>query len=138
MNYKKEITITLLLSLLIFGAIAAWGFLTEFKACTEYPLSLGRCVEISIFPDKFQAISLILLTLILSATPTLFLKEPIYKTWRLFALIAIPVMLIAIFLTPVHARSMLGIDRESVTLLVSALFILTSYSMYTYKYIKTR
>ena len=74
----------------------------------------------------------------------LFLRQEVFKTWSKFAMVAIPLAVIWIALTPVQSGSSaiagLGIaeDRESVTWIVSILFLVISLIIIAVKSYKLR
>ena len=96
------------------------------------------CAPILIFGDPYQFTFIPTLTLLLSTIPLLFLRESVYRLWRRFALVAFPLAILLITLAPLHDRSVYGVDREYVTFLTSALFLLASYALITYKTLRTR
>jgi len=126
MNYKKQIYIFLLLAVILIG-IWVVGAL-----CLRN--NLQTCVIPYLDNPFFDFTGPIGLVVILSTLPLLFLKEKVYKAWRIFALWAIPLSLLWIFLTPVYGSGgILSTGREYITFLVSGLFLTISYLLIIYK-----
>lgn len=79
----------------------------------------------------------------LSLPPLFFLPYTVYRAWRTFALIALPISALLIWLTPQYASSTLGglplgPDRELVTMWLSGLFVLISYGIILWKALAAR
>ena len=114
MGYKKQI---LLLSFLtIVGIIVASTIASK-----------NECLE-----DLFGYTSVIIfITLI----PLYFTKEAVYKTWRMFAIVYLPIAIILIaFTKPTGGAAMFAFDREMATITFSVLFLIVSFELIVSKY----
>ncbi len=68
-----------------------------------------------------------------------FLKEKVYKTWQKVAVIALPVVAVLIFLAPTSSSGdyiTLGYDREVASMLFSVLFLVVSWSIALWGFVK--
>jgi CBS domain containing-hemolysin-like protein len=128
MNYKKQISIFLGIS--FFGVL--FGILGLCQPDLKM-ICMGKYYEMGL------AVWVLSASIFISTLPLLFLKEKVYKSWRIFALWAIPLSLLWIFLTPIHGSGgILATGREYITFLVSGLFLTISYILIAYKTWKWR
>ena len=114
------------------------------------PVLLGICPTnastcIFEFTETYtQPLGLISLSLIFISIVLLFLWPEVFKTWSRFAMVAIPLAVIWIALTPVQSSSGsiaglgIGDDRESVTWFVSIFFLAVSFIIIAVKSYKLR
>jgi len=117
MGYKKQIILTVIISLLGIGIVS-------------YPNLVNELLEDII---GFPALSVFL-----SLLPLYFLKEGVFKAWRTFALIYLPIAIFLIAISPEQLdQSFLGMsygsDRESTSIATAGLFVLVSYLIIAYK-----
>ena len=84
------------------------------------------------------------LCILVSLLPLLFLKEAVYKSWRNFAMIYIPIAIVLIMASPEYSDGFLGGGwsmtpaREETTMWLSGLFLFISLILITYKSLKLR
>ncbi len=97
--------------------------------------------ENEILEDLVGYISLsILITLI----PLYFTKEAVYKAWRKFAVIYLPIAIILIAIGDTSGGGgglggpSMDMDREIATFFFSGLFLFISFILITYKFLKLR
>jgi len=140
MKYKKQIWITIFFLTIVLFFIVLKGYQTEYlKAdCFKVYGSLLGCVDVIIF-GNYQVISLFSFSILLSLIPLYFLKEEVYVVWRKFALVALPIIALLIFLSPISATGdyvTLGYTREIASMFFSGLFLLISWSIATYHALK--
>ena len=100
--------------------------------------SVLKCVRVLLFGSPYQLVALPSLSVLLSLLPLYFLKEGVFKTWRTFALIYLPIAIFLIVISPEQLdQSFLGMsygaDRESTTIATAGLFVLVSYIIIIYK-----
>ncbi|OIO31754.1 hypothetical protein AUJ44_04105 [Candidatus Nomurabacteria bacterium CG1_02_47_685] len=82
-------------------------------------------------------------SLLLSLLPLFFLKEAIYHAWRRFALWYLPVAVVLISIAPASISGGMGgpiipTDRETVSLILSAFFLIISLILIIYQSIMLR
>jgi hypothetical protein len=111
----------------------AWnGVLAEFIQgnCMEVHDSMFKCLGIVLF-EAHQAIAFVSFSALLSITPLFFLKEHAYRAWRTLAFIALPVILILIYIAPATSGGWLplGYDREFASMFYSGLFLVISWAI---------
>lgn len=120
MTHKSQIGITTLsLVLLIICMAASTGYFR-----VQYTESV------------MEPIGILLIAALLSLGPLYYLKEFVYYTWRKFAMVALPIMAILIFLAPADAPGAfltLGGDRESVSMVLAGLFLAISWILIAVK-----
>lgn len=118
MGYKKEIV--LLNFFTVIGIIIASTVVSE----NEY------------LEDVLGYISLsVLITLI----PLYFTKEAVYKTWRKFTVVYLPIVIFLIAITkPTGGAAMFAFDREMATITFSVLFLIISFLIIIIKSLKLR
>ncbi len=125
MGYKKQILIVVAITSLLIGGISlSTGFV------------LDRYEE-----EIIEPIGIILLSILLSLLPLFFLKESVYLAWRKFAMVALPIVALLIFLSPAKAPGAfitLGFDREVAAMTFSALFLIISWLIILMKALKNR
>ena len=143
MYYKKRVGI--IASLIFIVLIWRWAsvLLEEnfWTKCIDIHKSQLRCVEGVLF-DKDPVLNLILFSILFSTIPLFFLKEAIYKTWRNFSFVFIPLMLIFIFTSPESSGGLFGttslFDRESAAMVGTSLYLILSYIIIAIKAWKIR
>jgi len=124
MNYKKQIRLILFISVLFSASVIVMEYI---RGSGDVYFSRG-------FRSYWESMFWLPLAIFISTIPLLFLKEKVYKAWRTFALFAIPLSLLWIFLTPIHGSGgILATGREYITFLVSGLFLAISYILIIYK-----
>ncbi len=136
MKYTTVIKLIFIsLSIVLTLSYIIWSvYLYEFvhRNCTTAYQSLPNCLDIIRLGDKYQYFFFPVLALLLSLIPLFFAKEHAYWRWVRFVLPALPIMLILIFLTPVHAPGdfiSLGFNREIAALTFSTLFLIISWGV---------
>lgn len=81
-------------------------------------------------------------SIFISTIPLFFLKEAVYKTWRNFSLVFIPLLLIFIFTSPESSGGLFGttnlFDRESAAMVGTTTYLILSYIIIAVKAWKTR
>lgn len=138
MDYRKYISgITLALVLIEAGL---WMFTyTQEKMFCDNLLDCGR---ILFFGSPQQYFSLPTLVILISTIPLFFLKEAVYKTWRNFSLVFIPLLFVFIFTSPEHNSGLFGttnlFNRESSAFVGSWSYLILSYIIIAVKAWKTR
>lgn len=92
--------------------------------------------------DLSGIMTLLFGSLFFSTLPLFFLKEAVYKTWRNFSLVFIPLMLVFIFTSPESSGGLFGttslFDRESAAMVGTYLYLILSYTIIAVKAWKTR
>ena len=145
MGYKKQVKILFVILITTFTIVAYLGFVQEFihEECLKYHKTILRCIDVSLFSD-YQPHSFIVLSTLITLIPLYFTKEAVYKAWRKFAVIYLP---IAIFLIIIGDTSggggglggpSMDMDREMATFFFSGLFIFISFILIIYKSLKLR
>ena len=139
MGYKKQIMV---------AGIIAVSTATIMLGLAFYWETL--CLENNIFKGCYQFGNNVMNPiLLLSAGITVslfllyFLKEGVYKAWRKFAVIYLPIAIFLIAISPTHSSNFLGgpsvgYDREGTTIALSIIFLLISLILIIYKSIKLR
>jgi hypothetical protein len=132
MYYKKRIGIVALLIFIVLG----WGWINVlledgfWSKCMDIHKSQVRCIE-GVLSGNEPILSLILFSILFSTIPLFFLKEAVYKTWRNFSLVFIPLMLIFIFTSPEYNSGLFGttnlFNRESATFVGFWAYLILSY-----------
>jgi len=138
MSYRKQIAIFLLFCV---GALLLdWLIVikNEIDLCSYFD-----CVRILFFGAPYQYLTGILLSILLSLLPLFFLKEAIYHAWRRFALWYLPVAVVLISIAPASISGGMGgpiipTDRETVSLILSAFFLIISLLLIIYQSIMLR
>ena len=145
MNYKKQVKISLLISVFITViAFVITSFPTEIGFCRNiyansgYLMGSNCLVGMNIFSILFFFSS----TTFFSLIPLYFLKEGVYLSWKKFALWYIPIVAIILLISPQSGGGGFnpgyGFDQESLTFFFSGLFAVISLILITYKSIKLR
>ncbi len=120
--------------------IVAWkGFQTEYMSgdCTRVYGSLLGCIDVIIF-GSYQFISLLSFSIFFSLIPFYFLKEGVYKTWRKFALVTLPVLVIIVLISPTRSGNdfiSFGNTQEQLSMLFSVLFLIASWGIAVYHHL---
>ena len=144
MKNKKEVNILLVLSLVIIGIFAFIGFVGEEIGMCKYFTTAGTRVYCSEMygEEYFYGFLSFAVSIFIPILSLYFTRDSTYRSWRKFAVIALPLMILWIYATPIHGSSgFIGIgleDRESVTMFGSALFVLISYILIITKTLKAR
>lgn len=132
MNHRKKIGVVFLLILIILIGRGVYtslsdGFITK---CLDVYGSYLRCADIILFGEN-PVLNLILFSILFSTIPIFFLREAVYKTWRNFSLVFIPLMLIFIFTSPESSGGLFGttslFDRESAAMVGASAYLILSY-----------
>lgn len=116
-------------------AVACWVIKDATTLCGTY----FECLPILVFGAPYQYFFLLLSSLLLSIIPLFFTREHVYRTWRTFAAIAVPLIVILILSTPEHLGGdyvTFGISKETVSMLLSAAFLFISWVLIAWKAIK--
>ena len=126
MGYKKKLYIYIGITIVAFVVSMILGLYELFEVCT--PFSSYTCLNIARFWAEalfFSSVSLFLTFLIL-----LFTKEAVFSSWKKFGIWYIPLAALLIFLAPSSSGGSfgfsMGIDREGVTMFISAVFLIVS------------
>jgi len=81
-------------------------------------------------------------SLFLSIFPLIFLKESVYKAWAKFAVVAVPLLLLFIFLSPETSGGLFGstslFTRETAAMNGSVIFLILSYIIIAIQAWRTR
>lgn len=137
MTYTKQLLIIVLLIAVAVISVILYGYSIEFTGCgTEF-----FCLKRLFTSVLLAPIVIPLLSLFISIIPLFFLKEQVYKSWRKFAIFAIPVIAIFIFLSPTRVPGdyiTLGFDREVASMLFSIVFLVISWCIAIVKTLKTK
>lgn len=134
MNYKKKTALLLLGS--IVGLILAF-ILTS-------PSSLGLCSP----NDKFcfdpydeiigQPLGVFSACLFIISLILLIVREQVFKAWSKFSIIFLPIAIVLIEISPSTSGSIDPIEKEPVTLLSAAIFLIVSILIISIKSFKLR
>ena len=90
--------------------------------------SLLGCFPVLIFGAPYQYVVLPTLSLFASLTPLYFTKESTYKSWKKFAIIALPLMILwTMSGTDSHSTFNILDDKESIAQTSAFFFVLISY-----------
>lgn|GEM_PF-7069066 len=121
-----------------FLLMSVYGVFQDFNGCgTEI-----HCFKRLLTGSSYQTISVLLIALFLSLLPLYFLKEGVYKTWRNFAMVYLPVAILLIVSSPVYESGgimgglLIPTDRETVSMTLSGFFLLISLGIIIYKSIR--
>jgi len=128
MQHKTQLIFIATTASLLIVAIIYHAASVEFNGCGIGADCWHRLVTSVSFAPYFVPG----LALLFSLIPLLFTSERAYRTWRSFAIIAVPVMALVIYLAPAHAPGdyiTIGFDREIAALFTSALFVLISWAI---------
>jgi hypothetical protein len=128
MNYKKQIILSLVVIIAFSAGLAIPGIRDLFfsgECARHYGEHFGRCLEVAMFPDEYQSLSLFLVILAIFHIILYFLKSHVYRSWRTFALVYLPIVGIILFIAPTSAGNF-GFDRESLTFFFSGVFAIVS------------
>jgi len=140
MGYKKQVRLLLILTfVLTVGIFAVFYF--EKESLSILSELFGKRIYYSDIAPAGESIFFLSATLLLSLIPLYFLKEGIYKAWRKFAVIYLPIAILWIAASdPYGGGGYVGMldSREQVTFFVSGLFLLISLILIIYKSIKLR
>jgi hypothetical protein len=125
MNHKKKIYWVLIISFVSVAISLVLGLPEIFGLCSKNDIScqhdyIDNFNEIIQISFSFS-VPLIVISLIL-----LFLKEQAFKVWLKFAAIFLPIAIVLISLAPITQRTLIGFDREKITLILAAIFFITS------------
>lgn len=128
---KKTGTILLLILIILIGRGIYISLSNDFIIrCIDIYGSYFRCADIILFGEN-PVLNLILFSILFSTIPLFFLKEAVYKTWRNFSLVFIPLVLIFIFASPESSGGLFGttslFDRESAAMVGAAAYLILSY-----------
>ena len=124
MGIKKAL---LLISGLVTAILVLISIFGTYSLCNN----VGTCINAS---DFFYIHSLPVLVFFFLALITYFLRQEIYNTWFRFARIWIPLSMLAIFLAPEYSHDwMFPIEKGTVALFSSALFVIISLGLICYK-----
>ncbi len=125
-RHKKQIFFTSISSLAILLVTGAWGASRTWESCMSYELYQGnkvlRCLEVSLFSEPQQYISLLVISLLLSLIPLFFLKKGVYRAWRMFAVIFIPLAALFIFAMPESSGSGWAFPNNLITREIASAF----------------
>src|SRR3989344_3046175 len=140
MTHKKTTKILLGASLLLFVLGLVFAFSEEVGLCQYNEISC-----INLYSEGLaQPLILGMLALVITLIALLFIRQEVFKAWSKFALVAIPLAVIWIALTPVQSGSGaiagLGIaeTRESVTWIASIAFFAISLLIILVKSLKIK
>ena len=129
-KYRKQIIIFILLILFVILGIAVYGIMDSFNGCgTE-----TRCFKRLITSPSYQHVFLPSLIIFFSLLPFLFLNPKIYRTWRWYAVVALPLMAWMIAATGEYDF----FNRSSITMTVSVLFVIITLLIIIYKSIRLK
>lgn len=143
MNHRKKTgTVLLLILIILIGRGIYTSLSNDFIIrCIDIYGSYFRCADIILFGEN-PVPNLILFSILFSTIPLFFLKEEVYKTWRNFSLVFIPLMLIFIFTSPESSGGLFGttslFDRESAAMVSTPAYLILSYIIIAVKAWKTR
>lgn len=135
MSHRKILAILLGMSIL--------GIITGFFIV--YPESFGVCVNNQDCMDSEFLIFNIAHPLVLGLIPLLpilfillFLPKEIFKTWKKFAIVLIPISIILITITPIQCSAPLGMcfDKKLITRFLSITFSIISLIIIIYKSVR--
>jgi len=135
MTHKKTIKILLSVSLLLFVLGLVFAFSEEVGLCQYNEISCVNLYSEGLAQPLILGMLAVAITLII----LLFIRQEVFKTWSRFAIVAIPLAVIWIALTPVQSSSGgtfgLGIaeTRESVTWIASIAFLVISLIIILFK-----
>ena len=126
MNQQK---ILLILTFICLCLVTAYAYVDGFNGCGTDMHCFKRLVTSSIYSPIF----LPLIALLLSLLPLLFLQSRVYRAWRIFALVGVPVMALLILASPEQTpgtwATSFDLNREMAALLFSGLFVLISWAI---------
>ncbi len=135
-RYKRQITTLVILTAAVFSIAAGTAIKQEWSSCTNYYNEYFQegelfftCVSKTVFDETYQPYTILSLSIFLSLIPLFFLKEKVYFTWRKFAVIATPLIVLWIANSPEFSRGAfpLPLDhRESVTIFSAEAFLIIS------------
>ena len=135
MGYKKQIKILVWFSITCLLVTIGTMFWKEFNNDT----SLISCVRRLIFSNSYQNVFLLSFSLLITLIPLYFLKEAVYKTWRKFVVVYLPIAIVLIaFTKPTGGAAMFAFDREMATITFSALFLIVSFFIITIRSFRLR
>lgn len=145
MNYRKQIGRLLV----VFFLVPSLAFLI-----TSYPTKFGLCKHFFTSPgdlwgsttclinmEIFQPLFLFSVAIFIILIPLYFLKEAVYKTWRVFAVIYLPIVAVLILSSGSGGNGFnpgVGFDSESLTFFFSGLFAFISTILIIYKSMRLR
>lgn len=125
MNYKKKIYWVLVISAILILISLVLGLPENFGLCKKGDIS---CVHnyIDNFNEIIQITFIFSIPVIIISLVLLFLKEKAFKAWSKFAIIFIPISIILISITPSVKRTLIGFDREIITIGLAIIFFTVS------------
>ncbi len=138
-SYKKQILFIFVVSIVVLTVTAIKGIFDNFNGCgTEI-----YCFRRLITSSSYQYIFIPTLAILLSLIPLIFLKQAVYRAWRKFAVVALPIIILIIAVSPEYSGSglggpNLGLTRETAALTFSTIFIIISLVIIIIKSIKSR
>jgi len=145
MNHKKIISLIIIFNVILLGcSIYVWNWSSDliyscqsyYLSPTSYPLSYHPSCPYVIF---FNLSGLLFLSVILSLLPFFFLKKNIINVWSRFAVAYLSVVVIFIKFAPNHAAFIsLGYDREVAPIIFAVLFLIISWSIGLFYFLKRK
>ena len=122
---KKSVIIWIIISAVVLALAWYVAHYEDIGLCQVNDVHCGNYYEAIVTPTIFFSASILLSVIFL-----LFLSEDTYKKWRKFALWAIPMGIIILFLAPSDSSTSMAIgkdfSKETASWLVSGLFLIIS------------
>ncbi len=126
MKRKKQLNLLTVFIFLILCCVAAYGFFVVNNfGCVDGEICLRRLVTDYTYSWLFVP----LISLLFSTIPFYFTPKKAYKIWKVFAVIAIPIIAFLIYKSPEQINTPLniGADRETTSMILSVVFVVVSW-----------
>ena len=131
MMTKKNI---LMLSIVLTGLFLVFGFQKNIGLCGKEYNTCWDFFDL-LWPPFFLGIPIFLISIL-----TYRMREEIFYAWVKFGYVWIPLSLLIIFTTPTvdHSWAIGGLTRDTVTFVMSGLFLIISLILIAYKFFKLK
>lgn len=137
MNHKNKIYGILITSVIAISISLVLALPEKFGLCAKNDIN---CLHsyIDNFNEIIQVIFFLSIPVVIISFVLLFLREQVFNAWSKFAVIFLPVAVILIIITPTTKKTIIDFDKESVTLLLASIFLITSLLIIFIKSFKLR
>ena len=122
MNYRKRILICVVFSLILWGLVYLLGFLLMKNNCGTNDLCPANFISFQIIQPLFFLLPFFAGIFVF----LLLFSEKVFTVWKKFALVAIPLMVLIIIITPTECRSLFCFDKGRAAILIGILYAILS------------
>jgi hypothetical protein len=137
MSHKKKVFIIFILAVVIMLVSLILALPEKVGLCSGHDVSCKHGY-IDNYNNLVQIGFIFSIPLIIISILLLFLKDQIFVSWSRLAIFFLPIAIIIIAITPSTSGSISPIEKEPVTLLLAAFFLIVSIILITIKSLKLR